>query len=151
MMSENQKINKTFSINAPVSIVWSYLTTPDLIKKWMLDPGMQVDIITDWKAGNPIVFTGDLHHEEFENKGTILKNKTDDELVYTHLSSLSRLPDTPENFCVISFKLATIEKQTQLSITISDFPTESIYKHLDFYWGTTIKMIKKIIEQKSDH
>jgi len=39
------------------------------------------------------------------------------------------------------------EQQTQLTITIENFPTDIIIrKHLEFYWRTSIVGIKKITE-----
>jgi hypothetical protein len=68
-------------------------------------------------------------------------------LRYNHLSSLSRLPDKPENYSTITFSLAALEKHTLLSLSLCNFPTEAILKHLDFYWGTTIEILKKFIEK----
>lgn len=31
-------------------------------------------------------------------------------------------------------------------LSLSNFPTESIYKHLAFYWDITLELLKKLIE-----
>lgn len=72
-------------------------------------------------------------------------NKT---LKYTHLSSLSRLADLDENYSILEFILMPEGNQTRLSLTISNFPTETIFKHLDFYWNTTRVMIKDVLEKQ---
>jgi uncharacterized protein YndB with AHSA1/START domain len=141
----NKKVEKTISINAFPSQVWEYLTDPCLMKKWMGEPEMNIEVNTDWVVGNPILIKG-FHHIKFENKGTVLQFDPHKIVQYSHLSSISRLPDTTENYTIITFRLTPNESQTLLTIKIENFPTESIYKHLDFYWHGTTALIKKQIE-----
>ena len=138
--------NKTININAPISKVWDTLTTPDLMQKWMSET--EINIITDWNAGRPILIRGRLHGIKFENKGTVLQFEREKILKYSHLSSLSRLSDKPENYSVLEFRLAPISNQTTLTLTLINFPTETIYKHLAFYWNVTLEIIKKMIEEQ---
>jgi hypothetical protein len=49
-----------------LTIVWPTLTDPDLMKQWMGEPTMEIEITTDWKIGNPIIITG-FHPIKFEN------------------------------------------------------------------------------------
>jgi uncharacterized protein YndB with AHSA1/START domain len=137
-------VNKTVHINAPASKVWNALTNPELMKTWMSET--EINILTDWKVGSPIVIRGNLHGINFENNGTVLQYELEKILQYTHLSSLSRLPDKPENFSLLEFRLTPMENQTALTITVSNFPTESIYKHLAFYWSVTLEILKRLIE-----
>ena len=116
------------------------------MKKWISETDIQ--IITDWKVGSPIIMRGNLHGVKFENKGMILQFEPERILEYNHLSSLSRLPDKPENYAVIEFRLAPIKDQTTQTLTLSNFPTESIYKHLAFYWNVTLEIIKRMIEKQ---
>lgn len=136
----------SLSIDAAPPVVWRALTDTALMKQWMAEPEMQLDIVTDWSVGSPIVMRG-WHHIKFENKGIVLRFEPYSILRYSHLSSVSRLPDTPENYTIIEFRLAPAgPKSTSLHLTISGFPTESIFKHFDFYWATTIQMVKRFIE-----
>ena len=105
-------VNKTVNINAPTSKVWDALTNPELMKKWMSET--EIHIITDWKVGNPIIIRGNLHGINFENNGKVLRFEPEKILQYSHLSSLSRLPDKPENHSVLDFRLAPVEDQTAL-------------------------------------
>ncbi len=139
-------VNKTVHINAPTSKVWETLTNPELMKKWMFDT--EIKIITDWKVGHPIVIRGSLNGKNFENNGTVLQFEIEKILQYNHLSSLSRLPDQPENYSVLEFRLVPIENQTSLTLTLSNFPTESIYKHLAFYWNVTLEVLKRMLEEQ---
>jgi uncharacterized protein YndB with AHSA1/START domain len=136
-------------INASPTRVWDALTHLDRMKRWMAEPEINIDVMTDWTVGGPIVITG-FHHVPVENKGTVLQFDPPNVLQYNHLSSLSRLPDKPENQTSIEFRLVPENDHTALTITLSNFPTESIFRHLDFYWRVTVGILKKYIEQQQD-
>ena len=108
----------------------------------------EINIITDWNVGSPILIRGRLHRIKFENKGVVLQFEPEKILQYSHLSSLSRLPDKRENYSVLEFRLAPINNQTSLTLTLSNFPTETIYKHLAFYWNVALEVLKKMIEEQ---
>jgi len=143
--ASGKTVNKTITIDAPASTVWNTLTNPELMKQWMAET--EIAISTDWKVGGPLVFRGNLHGIKFENTGTVLQFEPEKVLQYSHLSSLSRLPDRPENYSVVEFSLAPVEHQTTLTVTVSHFPTETIYKHLAFYWNVTPEIFKRLIEK----
>jgi uncharacterized protein YndB with AHSA1/START domain len=142
-----QQIDKTIIIKALPSVVWKTLTDPDSIKQWMAEPGMAFEITTDWKVGNPIVIKA-FHHIPFENKGTVLQFEPGKVLRYNYLSSLSRLPDKPESYSTIEFRLVPLENQTSLTLTLRNFPTEAIFRHVDFYWRATIEIMKDLAEKQ---
>jgi uncharacterized protein YndB with AHSA1/START domain len=140
------RIQNTLVINAPPSTVWDALTQPHLMTHWMGGDTFQLHIQTNWQVNSPITITG-FHHLPFENKGTVLQFDPGKILSYTHLSSLSRLPDEPGNYTIITFTLTPVGNQTSLTLTINNFPTETIYRHLDFYWRTTLILLKKFVEE----
>ncbi len=107
----------------------------------------KIEIITDWKVGHPFIIQGDWNKTGFKNTGTLLQFEPEKIFQYSHLSSLSRLPDTFENHTIIGFHLSPIENQTSLTLTVSNFPTETIYKHFAFYWTVAIELLKKFVEQ----
>lgn len=139
----------TVTINAPPAEVWSALTVPERMTKWMGDPEMGLEVHASWGIETPILVRG-FHHTKFENKGIVLKYERERRLSYTHLSSVSRLPDKQENYSVLEFLLTPIENHTLLSLTIENFPTETIRKHLEFYWRTTMLTIKENVENIGD-
>lgn len=142
------RIERTVLINSAAVTVWTTLTEPALMKQWMGDPEMEIDIQTNWQVNGPIVISG-FHHLTFENKGTVLQFESGQALKYNFLSSISRLPDIPENYTVIGFTLSPADRQTALTLVITNFPTETIYRHLDFYWRTTIELIKQLVEKNA--
>jgi uncharacterized protein YndB with AHSA1/START domain len=140
-------VDTSATINAPPSEVWRALTDPDLMKQWIAEPGMRIEIATDWKVGSPIIVKGRHNSVKFENKGTILQFEPYSILRYSHLSSISRLPDRAENYTMIEFRLErTEENSTSLNVRISNFPAESAFEHWRFYWKVTIGILKRSIE-----
>jgi uncharacterized protein YndB with AHSA1/START domain len=141
------QFEKTIRINSEPATVWNTLTDLELMKQWMGTAEMEIEIKTDWKMNSPIIISG-RHHIGFENKGTVLKYERNQKLKYSHLSSLSRLEDRPDNYSTIEFELIPLKGQTALTLTIEHFPTETIYKHLCFYWRTTIEKIRLLAEKQ---
>lgn len=111
-------------------------------------PDIELHIITDWKVGNPMTIRGTLNRKDFENRGTVLQFEPETSLRYSHLSSISRLPDRPESYSIVEFRLQPMDNQTTLALTLSNFPTVSIYKHLTFYWNVALEVLKKVIEEQ---
>lgn len=137
---------QTITIHAPAQLVWDNLTQPELMAQWMGEREMDIQIETDWVIGNPMVVRG-FHHVRFESKGRVLVFKPTERLTYTHLSSLSRLLDAPENHTTLDFHLKSEGNATSLTLVASGFPTDAIFKHLQFYWGGTLEILKRHAEQ----
>ncbi len=68
----NKKVEKTVSINKAPFQVWEYLTNPILMKKWMREPEMNVEVMTDWKVGNPVLIKG-FHNGCWKYKSKIFQ------------------------------------------------------------------------------
>jgi uncharacterized protein YndB with AHSA1/START domain len=141
------QIQNSIIIHAPTAIVWEALTHPGMMKAWMGDPEMNIEVITDWKTGSPVTIKA-FHHLLFENHGTVLQFEPEKILRYNYLSSLSNLPDKPENYTDIKFSLSSAGGQTQLIVTLTNFPTDTIYKHLELYWRSTLNVLKTLVETR---
>jgi len=132
-------------IEAPGWAVWESLTRIDCMREWMGEPGMAIQVETDWRVGSRVLVRG-FHDGRFENTGVVLAFEPQKRLAYTHLSSLSRLPDQPESYTTMEFMLDSIDQQTMLTLVMSHFPTPTIFKHLEFYWGGTLRVLKRYAE-----
>ena len=142
----NEKIlEKKILIHAPVPRVWTSLTDVATMKKWMGESEFDLEIITNWEVGSPFVIKG-FHHVRFENRGIVLEYVPDHRVSYNFISSLSRLADKKENYTAVRLELDPQGETTSLSLTIYNFPTETIYQHLNFYWNTTLVLLKRMIE-----
>ena len=143
-MIPDKTLKKTININAPTSKVWSALTNPDLIKEWLFG----TKVISDWKVGSQILFTGNWQGTDYADKGTILRFDIEKVFQHNYWSGFSGLPDSPENYSVITFKLTQNGNTTILTLTQqSNFATETTYEHSDKNWDMTLELLKKIIER----
>ncbi len=136
---------KNILIKASTSKLWAAFTIPSQMKQWMGEDDFDLEIITDWKVGSTITIKG-FHHVKFENKGFVLQFEPERILQYNYISSISHLEDKPENYTSLEFILSEQENQTLLTLNISNFPTEIIYKHVDFYWKNTLAILKNTVE-----
>lgn len=142
-----QRIEETIEIDAAPAAVWQALTDASAIPRWMCEPGVDLEVVTDWTVGRPIVLRGH-HHARFEDRGVVLQFDPPRRLVYTHLSSLSRLPDRPDSYSTLEFDLTPVAGRTALTLEIHGFPLETIYKHLQFYWRGTLPILRDFVERR---
>lgn len=135
----------SITIAAETSRVWNALTSEDALKKWMLDEELEIKV--GEKEGQGFTIAGFLHGVPFKNKGSVLKMEAPRRFSYNHLSSLSNLPDLPCNYSVVDFQIIPREKNTEVKLQLNNFPTESIYKHLVFYWNASLGALKTFVEK----
>src|SRR6185436_13664938 len=115
-MATDKILNKTIKINAPTAAVWKALTTPHLIKEWLFG----TNVISDWKVGSSMLFTGNWQGTDYADKGTILKFDTEKVFQYNYWSGFSGLPDSPENYSIITFELMPVDNATLLTLKHSN-------------------------------
>lgn len=144
-MSFHQSIAKHVLISAPQSKVWAVLTRPELMKQWMTET--EIEIVSDWEVGGPFIIKGPWYKSHFENMGALLVFEPEHVFSYSHLSSLSRLPDSPENYTILEFRLIEEADKTRLELTLSNFPTEAIYRHFAFYWNVALDLLRRFAER----
>lgn len=140
-------ITRTIDIDVSPSLVWHALTDPHSMPAWMSDEPLEVE--TNWAIGGPIILRGVLHGRlRFENRGVVQAFEPERTLRYTHWNTLSRrvLPDIPENHAVFSFSLAPSAGGTRLMLVLSNLADRAVYGHLDFYWDTTLVVLKRFCE-----
>lgn len=142
----NAAFEKSIFIAASPAEVWKTLTVHEYMLQWMGERDLQLQIHTTWEVNSPFVISG-FHHIKFENRGKVLQFEPEQLLVYTHRSTVSRLPDTPESDTVFTFRLQQVAGGTTLTLRIENFPTETIYKHLAFYWPVTLDELKNVAEK----
>jgi|ERR1041385_4010894 uncharacterized protein YndB with AHSA1/START domain len=146
-MPSEKTITKTITILASAAKVWQTITDPELIQEWLTENGTTT-VSSDWKIGSPILFTGTWHKVKYEDKGEIIQFEPERVLAYSYWSKFSRLPDRPENYSVIEFRLTPQEDQTILTLTHSHLVAEGMLGHSNFYWNITLNKIKERIEKR---
>lgn len=131
-------------INAPVAKVWEAFTHPAIVKQWMFGTDMSVSA---WEVGGEIRYKGQWEGKTYEDKGTILEVVPEQKLVSTYWSSLGGTPDTPDNYQKVTYELAEVGEQTQVTITQEGSKTEEQAKHSEGNWKQVLESLKKILEK----
>ncbi len=65
------KGTRLIHINSTPSKVWAIITTPAHMKVWMSEE--EINVVSDWKVGGPILLIGKLIGKKYESNGHILE------------------------------------------------------------------------------
>ena len=142
-MMKNLFISKaSITINAPAMKVWDALTKPELIKQYLFG----TDVRTDWRVGSPIIYTGIWNGREYKDKGRVLQVEVGKLLVSSFWSSLSGLPDTPENYKTVRYELTAESSGTSLTIIQDNNDSQEEADHSSQNWKMVLEGIKKLLE-----
>lgn len=139
--------NEEVVLEKPASVVWNHLVNLHSMREWLGGDDYSVEVETTWMPGTPMVIRG-THHLPFENTGLVLAFQPYKKLSFTHLSSLSRLPDQPSSYTKLSFTIQANGNRTVLRFEASGFPTMAIYRHVYFYWAGTLDSFKRYVETR---
>src|SRR4029079_4824127 len=112
-MGKDLVASADIAIDAPRSTVWKVVTDAALLSRAFL--GAQVE--TDWREGSPITFSGEWEGKQFRDKGEIVAVRANELLRFTHFSPMTGLPDTPDNYHIVTFELSDLNRRTELTIT----------------------------------
>jgi uncharacterized protein YndB with AHSA1/START domain len=129
-------------INATAASVWKALTTPELMKQWFFGTATE----TDWTVGSPIVHRGEYQGQAYVDKGTVLAFEPEELLVHTHWSSVSGVPDEPENYQTVSWVLTERDGQTELTVTDDNIRSEEARVASDQGWETALTALREVVE-----
>ncbi len=133
----------SITINAPASQVWDALTKPELIKQYLFG----TTVTTDWKVGSPITYKGEWQGKAYEDKGKVLKVEPGKLLVSTFWSSLSGVPDAPENYNTVSYELSAQGAGTKLTVTQDNNANQEEADHSKQNWDMVLQGLKKVLEK----
>jgi uncharacterized protein YndB with AHSA1/START domain len=128
-------------INAPPLKVWEALTRPDLIQQYLFG----TNVTTDWRVGSPITYRGTWQGKDYEDKGVVLQNEPGRLLISTYWSSLSGVPDVPENYKTVRYELAADGAGTRLTITQDNNDSQEESDHSEQNWNMVLDGIKKLL------
>ena len=143
-MSKSLVAKASISINADRATVWKGLTDPKLIKQYFFGTDAQ----SDWKKGSSIVFRGEWEGKAYEDKGTILDIDPPSFIKYNYWSSVSGMPDIPENYANITYELTSKGAQTELLVTQDRIATEEAKEHSENNWRGVLDGLKKLVEKQ---
>jgi uncharacterized protein YndB with AHSA1/START domain len=142
-MSNALALKTSKIIQAPVSSVWDALTNPAVVKAYFFG----TNLITDWKTGGPIRFTGVWDGVPYEDKGTVLAFEPERYLSYNYWSSFSGTDDVPENYATIEYLTEAVEGGTRLTITQDNLKDEAALSHSENNWQLLLEEMRKLLEK----
>ena len=141
-MNNNFVAKATITINAPATRVWDALTQPELIKEYLFG----TKVTSDWRVGSPIVYEGIWDGKPYKDKGKVLLVEPGKLLVSTFWSSLSGVPDVPENYQTVRYELSDEGNGTRVTVTQDNNATQADADHSAQNWKMVLEGMKKAIE-----
>ncbi len=138
----NYTAKATILVNAPVSKVWDALINPKIIKQYLF--GTTVE--SDWKAGSAITYTGTWEGKAYKDKGRVIEIIPNKLLKTTFWSSLSKLPDTPENYNNVAYSLDGDNGKIRVTITQDNNSSQESADHSAKNWKMVLEKMKEILE-----
>ena len=130
-------------IKASPARVWEALTKPELIKQYLFG----TEAVSDWKVGSPITYRGEWQGKAYEDKGRVLRAEPGKLLASTYWSSMSGLPDSPENYNTVTYELTPAEGGTKVMVTQDNNPTEESRVHSEKNWALVLQGLKRLLER----
>ena len=143
-MKNNLVAETSISIDATAAQVWKAITTPKLIKKYL----MGTDVSTDWKAGSPITYSGEYEGKKYQDKGIIKKVEKEKILQTTYWSSMGGKEDKPENYNVVTYKITKRDDKIVITLSQDNNATEKEKEHSTQNWKMVLKKLKEVVESK---
>jgi uncharacterized protein YndB with AHSA1/START domain len=141
-MKQGLTLNKSISINAPVSKVWDALTNRELIKVYFFG----TECISDWGKGSPIIYRGVWEGKAYEDKGNIIDIEPEKFIFYNYWSSMSGTEDILENYAEIRYELSADNNRTTFTVIQHDIKTQEAHDHSTTNWGYIMDGLKKMLE-----
>lgn len=141
-MSKTYIATASTTINASSSKVWEAITKPELIKQYLFG----TDVISDWTVGSPILYRGEWQGKPFEDRGKILEIEPEKRLVSTHWSPMSGVPDLPENYHTVTYRLLEKDGGTEVTILQDNNASEEEKAHSEQNWKAVLDGMKRLLE-----
>lgn len=141
-MAKQHTATSQILVQATPGEVWKALTTPALIKQYM----MGADVHSTWEVGSPLVYTGSYQGKPYEEKGIIQKLEPGKLLQATHFSASSGKEDKPENYALVTWQLEARGSATQVTVSQDNIPNEQGVQASQKNWQSVLEGLKKTVE-----
>ncbi|HRH26330.1 MAG TPA: SRPBCC family protein [Candidatus Paceibacterota bacterium] len=128
-------------ITAPLPKVWDALTQPELVKQYFFGTNLE----TTWEVGAPIIFRGEWNGAAYEDKGTILSFEPQKSFSYNYWSNAGTLPDSLENYQILTFTVEEVTGGTKVTIDQSNVDTQEKADHSAENWKMVLRELEKLV------
>ena len=143
-------VENTISIHAPIEKVWDTLVNPEQTKKYMFG----CETVSDWKVGSPLLWKGNYEGQEMVFvKGNIIAIQPPVLLTYTVIDPHAAMPDIPDNYLNVTYRLTEQDGITTLAVSQDGFEkaADGEKRYKDTYnngdgWNPILVEIKKVAE-----
>ncbi len=131
------------TIDASSAAVWKAITTPALIKKYL----MGTNVSTDWKEGSAISYSGEHEGKQYHDKGVIKKIEPEKIFQSTYWSSMGGKEDLPENYNLVTYLLSPNGNSTVVTLSQDNIATEKEKAHASKNWEMVLNKLKELVEE----
>jgi uncharacterized protein YndB with AHSA1/START domain len=130
-------------IDALADDVWFAMTDPAAIARWM--DGSRV--VTDWRPGSPITWSGEHDGRRFEDHGEVLEAAPGTLLKFRQVTP--GRDGAPDRAHVVSVRLAGIdENRTRVTLAQDGVADEAGRRQSERHWEAMLGRLKVLVEQK---
>lgn len=148
-------VTHSIRIAAEPRQIWAAVISPDAGASWR-----NADFKTDWRVGDAIEIEAFIGTKRYRDKGQVVQVQPHSMLQYTYWSSVSGLPEIPQSYSTITMMLDPCGVDTDLTVEQQVPPSpvrrgkgweigeDSGWRHVDFYWRTTLPILKRFVEQE---
>jgi uncharacterized protein YndB with AHSA1/START domain len=143
-MKNALSLTTTINIDATAAQVWKALTTPSLIKKYLIG----TNVTSDWKQGSAITYTGEYQGKKYHDGGVIKKIEPQKILQSTYLSSMSGKEDKPENYNLVTYEITSGNGKAVLTLSQDNIANEKEKEHLIENWKMVLQKLKEVVESE---
>jgi uncharacterized protein YndB with AHSA1/START domain len=142
-MATSHSIKGSIAIDASPEKVWDILTNPEKILLYI-----GANTTTDWKPGSAITWEGEMGGQKYLNKGKVLESKPYELLKFTYWSNFGGIPETPENYSVITYTLDKADdRKTMFTYNRENIPTSEEKTMFEGHLQFMLAEIKRLAEE----
>lgn len=129
-------------VSAPPQRVWTALTDPDEIAKYMFGASVE----STWRPGSSITWRGEYEGKPYQDKGEILEAEPPRWLKLTHFSPLTGQEDRPENYHTVTYELIDRDGATHLALSQDNNADQDEADRASATWSTMLTGLKEAVE-----
>lgn len=144
-------IKRELNIDAPVSLLWSYLTEGEKTRLYMFG----CEIISDWELGSSVIWkgVGPDGKELVFVKGELLEYKEEELLRMTLFDPNMGIADSPENYLEMTYRLVPHGEMSKLYMEQTGFAGaergQQRYEDSIKGWDAVLQQIKELAEKEA--